>query len=724
MVPFETAPAVDVWRIFSGLERSFRDRRVDFKYFERVLKPTKESKVLTMLSALRSGKKVSLSFRELFSFFFSVMRDPEYKRARRDLNWAALVRRIVREILKAPVCVVCGSGQISVHKYHLSYERAVYFCQRCNQNVRVSHRLDFLPVFLAYLDKFLRKATPAEREGKTEGSLDGDARSFVRAMVDDAWSVVSQSGGFQDLKDLHEFCVVNLIPLPLDDEQLASLVKRFVVSSVKKGKFEMFEAAKDFSRQVLGVDPILDSPTLKKAAMQVVLRRLREGLPERALETMRYLRREAILAGDEFKDDPEVEAALYEGLAESIPSGNSMAWDTRQFERMLDLSAELGYHVDVQRIPNRLHLVTEMLLNCIDSLGSIENLFPGIKFACRFDLFARELDKQEKKVAKAIRRNPLYMAVLHDLFGPISDAGTVFLFQDFPLRLRRLFVEQAYPLAFGVSPRNIGHSLKSLLNNYSFYGLNVKNIGTVRDFLRHVDSELIFSSQPEFLRTRFAGKDHVVSLKNLERIREWTSLRPRPYEFPIVSMVVRAGLGPQGRGFTYATPFGELIEICSDVEENQAHVIQFKKFIKRTFLKRLERGLHSFHQTPEAIRGTIEYFDSRLPTSGFVHSDDVEATLDQMAQYLREEVISGGPKNVPANEVDDFVELVRRVARRILVPVRMEDQFKVRMDLVAKGVVLPSEVAKLTSLKDRSHYDILSQRVFLQMLVEAFIRIS
>ena len=178
---------------------------------------------------------------------------------------------------------------------------------------------------------------------------------------------------------------------------------------------------------------------------------------------------------------------------------------------------------------------------------------------------------------------------------------------------------------------NIKHHF---FNQYTIYGLSVKYLSTVKQFidifmenytvkdiLSSVNKKDKFMDFETTYETVYYGveepheyteeKIHFVSpeniLKNVNKIMEG-----KIYNFYSISMVLLGGLGPQGLGFTYSTPKGEIIEICSDQKETEAIIIKFKQYLKRKFLGRLREELSSFNIKEEIIEKIIDYLSDIL----------------------------------------------------------------------------------------------------------------
>ncbi|MFX1451754.1 MAG: hypothetical protein ACFFCM_12975 [Promethearchaeota archaeon] len=65
-------------------------------------------------------------------------------------------------------------------------------------------------------------------------------------------------------------------------------------------------------------------------------------------------------------------------------------------------------------------------------------------------------------------------------------------------------------------------------------------------------------------------------------------------------------------------------------------------------------------------------------------------------------------------ELEEIFRDISIAISMIFKKIELKDQFMTRMDLVAKGKLKSEDIAKLTSLRGKSHYDVLRERMFLQ----------
>jgi len=192
------------------------------------------------------------------------------------------------------------------------------------------------------------------------------------------------------------------------------------------------------------------------------------------------------------------------------------------------------------------------------------------------------------------------------------------------------------------------------------------------------------------------------------------------YNFYSLSMVILYGIGPQGFGFTFSTPKGEVIEICSDVKENEAIIIKYKQFLTEQFLLKLKQELIDLNVEGLIIDKLNAYLLELLKPKNLINYYNKEDILHKIKFFFDSNI------SISINKKEHFQKLINNISKRIskiLRPIEMIDQFKARMDLLADGKLRSEDIAKFTSLKEKSHYDVLRERVFLQYIVDWFYKI-
>ncbi|MHA1603012.1 MAG: hypothetical protein ACTSUI_08360, partial [Promethearchaeota archaeon] len=277
--------------------------------------------------------------------------------------------------------------------------------------------------------------------------------------------------------------------------------------------------------------------------------------------------------------------------------------------------------------------------------------------------------------------------------------------------------------------------LSEFVNNYSFYGLSLKRIGFTnhffrkyREFIQNSDESLKFKKiigsknvekyiDEEVIH--YSGRDILISHNNLNQIYDQIHLKPRKFEFLMLGMVVKGGLGPGGYGFVYLTNRGELVEICTDVKLNNAYIVHFKQFLKDEFIKELETRIRTLYLTSSQKERLLDILDGRLPNNDKFGYTRENFIVRQVRDFLEDEFDFN---RLTSDEKMEIFKVITKKIHAILQPVTIIDQYQCRLKLVASGKVKAQEIAKLTSIGEISHYDLLTERYFYQSLIRAFKR--
>lgn len=429
----------------------------------------------------------------------------------------------------------------------------------------------------------------------------------------------------------------------------------------------------------------------------------------------------------------EREEKYYNELASCLKNGN-----LNRFKKLLNESIDYNIFIDIKKIPRRLQLVSKLLLSCTErvSAGQISALGDQIdilRFCNENGLLEKELTEYEKNSVRKIKNDKLFLANIIDLFGKVTDSFISYIYLGLPRDLYDNLMNRSEEY-FSDREGFMYYIKNHFFNNYMIYGLVVRNLGSIEHFIDTFKKNYISSENQEskkrfiefsiFYRTFYFGdeeeheyrtiKKHLVSpenvIKNLDNITAKDN-----YNFYILSMVLLGGLGPQGLGFTYSTPKGEVVEICSDQKETEAIIIEFKQFQKRKFLIKLERELSNFDIKVDTKDKIISYLSDILDPKKYINYHHKDSLLRNIKDYL---VQFDEFQDQMRVELDNLFKDISHAISIILRTIKLKDQFITRMDLISKDKIKSEDISKLTSLKGKSHYDVLRERFFYQYIVD------
>lgn len=420
--------------------------------------------------------------------------------------------------------------------------------------------------------------------------------------------------------------------------------------------------------------------------------------------------------------------------------------DYKSFAKLVKNQTNNNFYYNPLKIENRFEILSKQLMETIQVVSeryqtsALGDFIEILRFFNDFNLLERQLNDDEYKLLKTVKNDTIFIANLMDLYGNISNSFILYIIIDIPNYLYDFFISNPNP-DFTDSDILIYYIKNVFFNQYTIYGLSVRYLGSVDNFLKEVLNELekvnfynknrssdfieidIKYRLSEFYMSygeseqQIIVKKHLIYPKNVLKYMNniLDDNENKEYKFYSLSMVLLGGIGPQGHGFTYSTPKGEVIEICSDIKENKAIIVKYKLFLKEQFISRLKKEL--FKIDVQIRNQIINFLNNLITPKEIIGYKKLDPLLTQIKTYLYnfEEI-----EDIDINKIFDKIEDAISI---ILRPISMIDQFKARMDLVEKEQLKPEDIAKLTSLRNKSHYDVLRERLFFQYIVDLFYKV-
>lgn len=398
------------------------------------------------------------------------------------------------------------------------------------------------------------------------------------------------------------------------------------------------------------------------------------------------------------------------------------------FKRLLDFSDKLDIFIDIDRIPERFEFISRIHLNGITS-GQIGEIFEVIRFFNDIGLLERDFSKEDLELVEKVKNNKLLLANLQDIFEKVTNSLIYYTFKSMVDNIFKLFLNMPYyPEASedSVSLFYNKERLLGILDLYPMYGLRVEKLGTVEEYIHRFQEygnrrEIkIIDTNLNLIEFNLGRRTHIVSMNNIEKNKDKILASRDHYNFYNLSMVLLGGLGPQGNGFTYSTPRGEVIEICSDRKENEAIIVRYKEFLKRQFLVKLRLEMTRKHIITKEITRIMDFLSEVLKPDELINYFKKDLIVKRITQFLDE---LKDHSDFQEAKHQDLIDEIEKAIIIILRPIDLIDQFRCRMELIEEGKLKSEDIAKLTSLKDKSHYDVLRERFFFQNQIEWFFRL-
>ncbi|MFX1418520.1 MAG: hypothetical protein ACFE9N_06335, partial [Promethearchaeota archaeon] len=369
------------------------------------------------------------------------------------------------------------------------------------------------------------------------------------------------------------------------------------------------------------------------------------------------------------KDKKKRENSYYEKLSKCLKSGQF-----KTFELLVDSSIDFNIFLDIFRIPNRFDIISKLLLNCTDKISNgyhtsaLGEIIEILRFCNKFSLLEKELNELDEQILNNFKKkeeNKLFILNLNDLFGKISNSFILYVYEVMPKDLYNYFISS--PISYFPDRDGLMYYIKHVFfDQYTIYGLSIRYLSPIENFIdvfhkNYSYSDNCFDEQRNLLskdnkrliefnviykyrmfyydleeeREHRETKRHLVSPQNILKNKR-KILNKQNYNFYSLSMVLLGGLGPQGLGFTYSTPKGEVIEICSDQRESEAIIIKYKQYLKNKFIIKLEEELEDFGIDEKVKEKIINFLSDILNNKELIDYYKKELIIRKIKIYLEQ----------------------------------------------------------------------------------------
>ncbi|MBD3213896.1 MAG: hypothetical protein GF311_14900 [Candidatus Lokiarchaeota archaeon] len=626
-----------------------------------------------------------------------------------SLSLDGFLHNVIEKLLFEKRCTECHSSSISQSSYAFNENRMIYFCRKCQRNVQIYHNTEILPIFLMYIRDWIRKNIITREELKKNKDADQKILYFIFQLLRDGFDYFLESGNLQYLIYFYTFLEKNDIHHDqLKQNNIQEIVIKAINDSLQSGEYKKIKYA---------IDHLISD----------------EGGNLKLAEIL-----------SETNNKKKIEESFYKGLAFDLEAAHF-----EKFSQLVKNSDKLDIFIDAKKIPDRFKIISKLIVDCIQDVSvgyqtsSLGKIIDIVRFCNNFSLLVRDLTQEDMEKIDQVKQDKLFIANLKDLFGNVNNYLIYFVSEALPHELFEYFVNYPNAYSFYSDIDQLIYYIKnSFFNTYSIYGLSVKNLGSSLHFLKEFKKHYYNIGRGELTEDGFLEfnivyrykinyygtlqereerevKKHLVSPNNILDNQE-EIISTDTYGFHSLSMVLLGGLGPQGHGFTYATPKGEVIEICSDIRENEAIIIKYKQFLKRQFLTKLRKQMKSSKLERTVIEKVIEYLDNLIKRKEFIDYDKKDILINQIKSFL---LRTNYQDSLNSKNYEKILDSISEAISMILRPINMVDQFRLRMNLIREGKLRSEDIAKLTSLREKSHYDVLRERFFFQYIVNWFYEI-